>query len=139
MKNHTYFVYVLASRSRTLYVGITNSANHRVEQHRAPHEGFSDRYRVYRLVHLERFRYVLNAIRREKELKGWSRAKKIALIEETNPTWEDLSEKFGALSRLRFCSPHDFAEHEETADRSSAYALLWMTRESDGSATVVAG
>jgi putative endonuclease len=91
-----FWVYILASSTGTLYVGVTNDIGARVAQHRE-HVGsrFTSTYTVHRLVHMERFQYVNNAIRREKELKGWSREKKVALIEETNPSWRDLSRDFG--------------------------------------------
>lgn len=64
-------------------------------------EGFTKKYKVHRLVYYETFGYVLNAIRREKQLKGWRREKKIALIEKTNPRWQDLSEHWGREMRFR--------------------------------------
>jgi putative endonuclease len=89
--DRTYFVYILASRSRSLYVGVTNDLLGRVQQHRervVP--GFTAQYRVHRLVHYESSTDIHAAIRREKQIKGWRREKKVALIEQTNPTWEDL-------------------------------------------------
>ena len=87
-----YFVYLMASRSRTLYCGITSDIETRVKQHRnGTFGGFSSRYKCTRLVWFERFVYVESAISREKEIKGWRREKKVALIEAENPTWEDLS------------------------------------------------
>ena len=86
-----YTVYILASRSRTLYIGLTADLNRRLAQHRSPtHSTFTARYRVHRLVYAERFDHIAAAISREKQLKGWLRSRKIALIEQTNPTWEDL-------------------------------------------------
>src|SRR5258708_29536366 len=86
-----------SSRSGTLYVGMTNSIYRRALEHkRGEIEGFSSKYHCDRLVYYESFDDVLNAIDREKQLKGWSRAKKIALIESKNPRWEDLAEKWGA-------------------------------------------
>lgn len=64
-------------------------------------EGFTKKYKVHRLVYYETFGYVLNAIRREKQLKGWRHEKKIALIEKTNPRWQDLSEHWGREMRFR--------------------------------------
>jgi putative endonuclease len=118
VKDHTYFVYILASKSRTLYVGITNSVARRTIEHQEETTGFCERYRVGRLVHFERFRYVRNALHRENVLKGWSRTKKIALIEETNPTWEDLSLVFGAPAVLGNCARQTFAG-EQTAGPTS--------------------
>jgi putative endonuclease len=90
-----YHVYIVASRSRILYVGVTNDLLRRVLQHRkgqAP--GFTSRYNIHRLVHYEAFCDIRNAIAREKEIKDWTRAKKVALIESKNPTWEDLAERY---------------------------------------------
>lgn len=70
VKDHTYFVYILASKSRVLYIGVTNSVQRRTTEHRGEVEGFCRQYRVWRLVHYERFQYVLNAIRRETVLSG---------------------------------------------------------------------
>ena len=93
---YDYFVYILASRSRQIYVGFTNSLSVRLKQHCEHRPGtFTAQYKIDRLVYYEHHQYVLNAIRREKVLKGWSRAKKIALIESSNPTWEGLSSKWG--------------------------------------------
>ncbi|MGA3372840.1 MAG: GIY-YIG nuclease family protein [Terracidiphilus sp.] len=87
------FTYIVASRSHTLYIGVTGDLLKRVFEHkRKTHEGFSAKYNCNRLVWFERFTCPGSAIAREKQLKGWIRAKKIALIEKTNPTWNDLSE-----------------------------------------------
>ena len=76
----------------TLYVGFTNNIHLRISQHRNKNPGsHTAKYNIGRLVHYERFTYVLNAIAREKELKGCNRSKKAALIEQSNPTWEDLA------------------------------------------------
>jgi putative endonuclease len=93
MREGSYFTYIVASRSRTLYIGVTNNLVLRVNQHKHKlHEGFTAKYNCHRLVWFERFEGPIKAIAREKQLKGWTRAKKIALIERTNPTWEDLSQ-----------------------------------------------
>jgi putative endonuclease len=95
-KEHHYYVYLLSSRTRVLYCGITNDLKRRVAQHKAgDFPGFTSDFRCERLVWFEHFQYVLNAIAREKQIKSWTRAKKIALIEETNPSWSDLSEAWG--------------------------------------------
>jgi putative endonuclease len=92
MDERTYCAYIMASRSRTLYIGVTSDLQRRAFQHKQKaHGGFSARYNCHRLVWFQRFSEVSDAIQREKELKGWTRAKKIALIESLNPTWEDLS------------------------------------------------
>jgi len=94
MDERVYFTYIVASRSRTLYIGMTGDLRMRVYQHKEKlHEdGFAATYNCHRLVWFERFMDPSNAIAREKQLKGWTRAKKMALIEKNNPTWEDLSE-----------------------------------------------
>ncbi|HEX7284854.1 MAG TPA: GIY-YIG nuclease family protein [Candidatus Angelobacter sp.] len=94
--NRSFCVYILASKSRRLYIGMTNSFFNRVMQHKAGEiEGFTSRYNIHRLVYYERFKYVNNCIARETQLKSWSRAKKIALIAAFNPTWEDLAADWG--------------------------------------------
>jgi putative endonuclease len=93
---YTFWVYILTSGTGTLYVGITGHIDRRISQHKMDSiEGFTKKYKVHRLVYYETFDYVLNAIRREKQLKGWRREKKIALIEKSNPRWQDLSEHWG--------------------------------------------
>src|SRR5215470_9755479 len=85
-----YYVYILASRSRTLYTGVTNGIIRRTRQHReGTVKSFTGRYRIHRLVHYEMFRGVRLTIACERVIKGWVRSKKVALIEEKNPTWED--------------------------------------------------
>jgi putative endonuclease len=90
-----YYVYILSSRSRTLYTGVTNNIARRVAEHRrglVP--GFTSKYRIHRLVHFEPYEHPSAAIAREKRIKGWLRAKKVALIEESNPTWDDLAARW---------------------------------------------
>jgi putative endonuclease len=88
----TYYVYVLASRSRTLYVGVTSNIVRRVEQHRSSEAPrFAGRYRAHRLVYVESTSNSRDAIGREKQIKSWTRAKKLALVATTNPTWKDLA------------------------------------------------
>ncbi len=94
-REHHYYVYIVASRTRVLYCGMTNSVARRTEEHRAAViPGFTAAYQCRRLVWYEHYRYVHNAIDREKQIKRWTRAKKIHLIEETNPSWADLSEEW---------------------------------------------
>jgi putative endonuclease len=96
------YTYIVASRSRTLYIGMTRDIEARVFQHKCRlHEGFSAKYNCNRLVWYERFVLPDAAIAREKQLKGWVRAKKIALIEKTNPTWVDLSEQWFSPGRIQ--------------------------------------
>jgi len=97
MKDHQYFVYIVCSRSGTLYIGMTNSIYRRALEHkRGEIEGFAAKYHCDRFVYYESFDDVHKAIGREKQLKGWSGAKKIALIESRNPRWQDLAETWGA-------------------------------------------
>ncbi len=89
----TFTVYILASLSRRLYVGMTGDLLDRLHEHRtAILPSFTSRYRINRLVHFEQTPNVRAAIERETEIKGWSREKKIQLIEFTNAGWLDLSE-----------------------------------------------
>jgi putative endonuclease len=103
MDERVYFAYIVASRSRTLYIGMTGDLRMRVYQHKEKlHEdGFAATYNCDRLVWFERFLDPSNAIAREKQLKGRTRAKKIALIERNNPTWEDLSDGWYPKTGLR--------------------------------------
>ena len=89
-----YTVYILASLSRTLYVGMTSNLEQRLVQHREKHyqESFTAKYNISRLLYFEEYGDVWQAIAREKEIKKWRREKKIHLIEQNNPGWEDLSE-----------------------------------------------
>jgi putative endonuclease len=88
----TYFVYIMTNKSRTLYIGVTNDLSMRVEQHKSKAiPGFTSKYYLDRLVFFEEFDDIRTAIEREKQIKGWLRRKKIALIEASNPRWEDLS------------------------------------------------
>ena len=88
-----YYTYIIASRSLTLYLGMTGDLEKRVFEHKVRlREGFSSKFNCNRLVWFERFVDPSNAIAREKQLKRWRREKKIALITKDNPTWVDLSE-----------------------------------------------
>ena len=87
-----YYVYILANMSRRLYVGMTNNLERRLYQHK--HKllpGFTSEYNITRLVYVETTVNVSAAIAREKQIKGWLRRKKVALIESQNPSWEDIS------------------------------------------------
>lgn len=88
--------YVLASSRGVLYIGVTNSLYMRVLEHRSGIcSGFATRYGCHRLVYYEEFAYMTSAIAREKTLKGWTRAKKLALIQTTNKYYRDLAEDWG--------------------------------------------
>ena len=91
-QEHQYYVYILTNRSGTLYVGVTNDLERRMYEHKnklVP--GFTSKYNVARLAHFEQTSEVESAIAREKQIKGWRRNKKVALIESSNPQWKDLS------------------------------------------------
>jgi putative endonuclease len=89
----TFWVYIMASRSRVLYTGVTNDLGRRVNEHKQGLiAGFTQRYRITRLVHFEAYADIREAIAREKQIKGWVRSRKIKLIEERNPLWRDLAE-----------------------------------------------
>jgi putative endonuclease len=90
MKRH--YVYIMTNRSRTLYTGVTNNLERRVHEHKNKMvPGFTSKYNCAQLVYFEECPDVREAIAREKQIKGWLRAKKIALIESVNPEWQDLS------------------------------------------------
>jgi putative endonuclease len=100
-----YYVYIMASRSLTLYTGVTGNIYHRALQHKAGEiDGFTKKYRINRLVYYETFEYVDKAIAREKQIKAWTRAKRLALIKTQNPAWQDLAEEWGKATKLQV--PH---------------------------------
>ena len=86
-----YYVYILTNKSnRVLYIGVTNDIKRRVHEHKILLDGFTKKYNVTKLVYYEKFSEPQKAIAREKQLKRWTREKKIFLIETQNPTWEEL-------------------------------------------------
>jgi putative endonuclease len=89
----TYCVYIMTNMHRTLYAGVTNNLWRRVREHKEKRnpDSFTSRYDLTQLAYFEEYQYVLDAIASEKQIKGWLRSKKIALIEEMNPEWKDLS------------------------------------------------
>ena len=90
------YTYIMGSASGTLYIGVTSDLDTRVLQHKnGAYEGFSKIYGCTRLLYYEGFAYIEEAIAREKQLKGWRREKKIALIRKANPEFRDLAEKLG--------------------------------------------
>jgi putative endonuclease len=96
----TYCVYILASRSRKLYTGVTNNLQRRTFEHRQGIiPGFTSRHRIFRLVHFEQCGDIRLAITREKEIKAWRREKKVWLIERHNPTWQDLAAMLGIAEK----------------------------------------
>src|SRR5215212_8930477 len=90
----TYYVYILASESRELYVGVTSHVYKRVSQHRSGLDpnSYTAKHQTFRLVYCESTSDVLSAIRPEKQMKSWSRRKRLELIEQANPDWRDLAD-----------------------------------------------
>ena len=87
-----YYVYIMSNKSGTLYTGVTNDLERREVQHRQKTSpGFTSKYNISQLVYCQATEDIEAAIAREKQIKGWLRAKKIALIEEMNPEWKDLA------------------------------------------------
>ena len=103
MNHHTYYVYIMASkRNGTLYIGVTNDLIRRVYEHKNNLvEGFTNKFRVHKLVYWEQSENVDSALQREKQLKKWNRQWKLALIEEHNANWQDLYEQL-LLATNRF-------------------------------------
>ena len=91
------YVYIMASSFKRLYIGVTSDLGVRVRQHKEHRypNSFTSRYGIDQLVYFERYGMIEDAIARESQLKRWSRIKKIRLIVENNPTWDDLSEEWG--------------------------------------------
>jgi len=95
-REYNFWVYVMASNSGTLYTGVTNDIERRVREHKNKRaDGFTAKYDCNRLVYYQWFQDIRRAIAREKQIKSWSRAKKVALIESGNRRWEDLSRLWG--------------------------------------------
>jgi len=91
----------MTNNSKTLYTGMTNDLNRRVYEHKTKlNEGFTKKYNINKLVYFEAFNYPGEAIRREKQIKGWLRIKKIKLIETTNPEWNDLAKEWDSSLHL---------------------------------------
>jgi len=129
----------MASRSLTLYTGVTGDIYHRALQHKAREiEGFTKKYHINRLVYYETFKYVNIAIAREKQIKAWTRAKRLVLIKTMNPTWQDLAEGWGELTALqipRFArddnteNNQEYSQVEEGTADSTKVALLQRKAE----------
>ena len=104
-----YYVYIMTNKSRTLYTGVTNNLLRRVYEHKnklVP--GFTSKYNIQFLAYYEAGADIRAAIAREKQIKGWLRAKKIALIDSINPEWKDLAEEW-------FVSPQNVNGENESA------------------------
>jgi putative endonuclease len=92
MRTSEYYVYIVTNKSWTLYTGVTNDLTRRLWEHkRGTVKGFTSRYRIGKLIYYETFGDIRDAIAREKQIKGWTRARKMALVKAANPTWKDLS------------------------------------------------
>jgi len=103
-----YYIYIMTNKSRTLYTGVTNNLMRRVHEHKnklVP--GFTSKYNIQFLVYYETTSSIHVALEREKQIKGWLRAKKFALIDSMNPAWKDLSEEW-------FVSPENINDEKET-------------------------
>jgi putative endonuclease len=119
----SYFVYILASRSRNLYVGVTGDLERRMVEHRQGLvRGFTTRYKIFRLVYVELFGNVRYAITREKAIKGWSREKKVSLIEWHNRSWEDLAGTIGHKYVTQDGAKSKATAGKATADPSPPFA-----------------
>ena len=107
-----YYIYILTNRSGTLYVGVTNDLKRRVYRHKhGLIKGFTSKYGINRLVYYESTTDVRSAITREKEIKGWRRSKKIALIESFNRNWKDLA---AGWFRITAMHPSDVDKSQDT-------------------------
>jgi len=94
-REYNFYIYIMASPSGTLYIGMTNNLIRRTIEHKEGKiEGFSKKYSCKKLIYYEHYQYVSDAISREKEIKKWRREKKQNLIKTLNPHWKDLSEEF---------------------------------------------
>jgi putative endonuclease len=92
MRTHEYYVYIVTNKSWTLYTGVTNNLEWRLWEHKYKStKGFTSRYRIGKLVYYETFGDIRDAIAREKQIKGWTRARKMALVKAANPAARDLS------------------------------------------------
>ena len=100
-----YYVYTMPNRSKTLYTGVTNNLERRIYEHKHKMaDGFTKKYNITKLVHYEETDDIEGAIEKEKQIKGWRRSKKIALIESINPNWDDLAK---CLDSSVACAPSE--------------------------------
>jgi putative endonuclease len=102
-----FHVYILTNVSKMRYIGVTNDLQRRTYEHK--HKlvpGFSAKYNLHRLVYFEAFGHIGDAIAREKELKGWLRSKKVALIQSQNPKWLDLAADWFKTAKITNEAPH---------------------------------
>ncbi len=96
MRDYNYYVYIITnSNNRVMYIGVTNDLERRLYEHKNKlADGFTKRYNISKLVYYEHTTDIYSAITREKQLKGWNRSRKNALVETMNPEWKDLSEEW---------------------------------------------
>ena len=116
-----YYVYIMASRSLNLYTGITNNIQSRALDHKEGIiKGFTKRYKINRLVYFEVLHDVRIAIRREKQIKSWTRSKRITLIQSQNPTWIDLAADWGKPFKMQIprCARDDSREPNSPLEQS---------------------
>jgi putative endonuclease len=117
-----YYVYIMASRSLTLYTGVTGDIYHRTLQHKAGEvEGFTKKYHINRLVYYKTFKYVNNALTREKQIKAWTRAKRLALIKTMNPAWQDGLGELTKLQIPRFARDDNPKSSEDSPETGKKY------------------
>jgi putative endonuclease len=117
----------MASRSLNLYTGVTNSIYQRALQHKSGEiDGFTKKYNINRLVYYEMFGHIGNALAREKQVKAWTRAKRLALIKSMNPTWQDLAEDWGGKAELqipRFARDDNYVDVSELSRSENNEAI----------------
>jgi putative endonuclease len=122
-----YYVCIMASRSLNLYTGVTNCIYHRALQHKTGEiDGFTKKYNINRLVYYETFEHIGNAIAREKQVKAWTRAKRLTLIKSMNPTWQDLAEGWGDEAELqipRFARDDNSLDERESSGSEKKEAV----------------
>jgi putative endonuclease len=107
---HDYFIYILTNRSGTLYIGVTDELPRRLSEHRQRVvSGFTSKYQLSRLIYVEVSSDQTAAFARERQLKKWSRAKKVRLIEAQNPKWIDLADEFLAATPEEQGAPERWA------------------------------
>jgi putative endonuclease len=100
------FVYIMSNQSRTLYTGVTSDLEQRIWQHKNKvFKGFTEKYNLTKLVWFQAFDDISTAIEYEKKVKAWRREKRVALIEEKNPRWDDLAENWFAVERILPMNP----------------------------------
>ncbi len=125
-----YYVYIMTNISKTLYTGVTSDLKQRVYQHKCKiADGFTRKYKISKLVYFEMTESINSAITREKQIKGWLRKKKTALIESFNPAWKDLSEDwFDKETIANSC-------HSERSEESRRTYQIKPIRKADSSSS----